>query len=188
MNCTLPGSSVHGISQATILEWVAISFSRGCSRSRDQTMSPAWAGGFFTTESPGKPNGQILSCKCLLCCVPWVCVTWTWKRHSCDFGVLYLTKGSTGDPLLLSYLEKEFQSSSSAIQKESQISIQKKLSQSSHAGESKSRKDTDGKSQRKEIQDCLPDITWTPAQSSPEPRDHCGCWLAWLNIRVSLWC
>ena len=125
MNCTLPGSSVHGISQATILEWVAISFSRGCSRSRDQTMSPAWAGGFFTTESPGKPNGQILSCKYLLCCVPWVCVTWTWKRHSCDFGVLYLTKRSTGDPLLLSYLEKEFQSSSSAIQKESQISIQK---------------------------------------------------------------
>ena len=32
-----PGSSVHGISQARILEWVAISFSRGSSQSRDQT-------------------------------------------------------------------------------------------------------------------------------------------------------
>ena len=29
MDCNLPGSSVHGISQARILEWVAISFSRG---------------------------------------------------------------------------------------------------------------------------------------------------------------
>ena len=33
----LPGSSVHGISQARILEWVAISFSRGSSQPRDQT-------------------------------------------------------------------------------------------------------------------------------------------------------
>ena len=37
MNCSLSGSSVHGISQARILEWVAISFSRGSSRPRDQT-------------------------------------------------------------------------------------------------------------------------------------------------------
>ena len=34
-DCSLPGSSVHGILQATILEWVAISFSRGSSQSRD---------------------------------------------------------------------------------------------------------------------------------------------------------
>ena len=33
----LPGSSVHGIFQARILEWVAISFSRGSSRLRDRT-------------------------------------------------------------------------------------------------------------------------------------------------------
>jgi len=33
MECSLPGSSVHGVSQARILEWVAISFSRGSSRS-----------------------------------------------------------------------------------------------------------------------------------------------------------
>ena len=31
MNCNLPGSSVHGIFQAKILEWVTISFSRGSS-------------------------------------------------------------------------------------------------------------------------------------------------------------
>ena len=71
-------------------------------------MSPAWAGGFFTTESPGKPNEQILSCKYLLRCIPWVCVTWTWMRHSCSFGVLCLTKGSMSGPFLLSYWGKSF--------------------------------------------------------------------------------
>ena len=37
MDCSLPGSSVHGILQARILEWVAISFSRGSSWPRDRT-------------------------------------------------------------------------------------------------------------------------------------------------------
>ena len=62
MDCSLPGFSVHGISQARILEWVAISFSRGYSRSRDPTLvshiswSLALAGKFFTTELPGRPS------------------------------------------------------------------------------------------------------------------------------------
>ena len=55
MDYSSPGSSVHGISQARVLEWVAIFFSRGSSRHRDQAVSPALAGGFFTTEPPGKP-------------------------------------------------------------------------------------------------------------------------------------
>ena len=37
MDHSLPDSSVHGIFQARILEWVAVSFSRGSSRPRDQT-------------------------------------------------------------------------------------------------------------------------------------------------------
>ena len=37
MNCSLPGSSVHSILQARILEWVAISYSRGSSQPRDRT-------------------------------------------------------------------------------------------------------------------------------------------------------
>ena len=48
MDCSPPGSSVHGISQARILEWVAISFSRGSSWPRDQTWVSCIAGGFFT--------------------------------------------------------------------------------------------------------------------------------------------
>ena len=46
MDCTLPGSSVHGILQARKLEWVAISFSTS-------PVSPVWAGRFFTTAPPG---------------------------------------------------------------------------------------------------------------------------------------
>ena len=37
MDCSLPGSSVHGIFQAIVLEWIAISFSRESSQPRDQT-------------------------------------------------------------------------------------------------------------------------------------------------------
>ena len=48
MDCNLPGSSVHGISQARILEWVAISFSRGSSQPRDRTRVSCIAGRFFT--------------------------------------------------------------------------------------------------------------------------------------------
>ena len=49
MDCTLPGSSVHGILQARILEWVAVPFSRnGSSQSRDQTQVSHIGGRFFT--------------------------------------------------------------------------------------------------------------------------------------------
>ena len=40
MDCSPPGSSVYGISQARILKWVAISSSRGSSLPRDQTCIP----------------------------------------------------------------------------------------------------------------------------------------------------
>ena len=47
MDCSLPDSSVHGILQGRILEWVAISFSRGSSRSRDWTWVSRIAGRRF---------------------------------------------------------------------------------------------------------------------------------------------
>ena len=47
MDCSPPGSSVHGIFQARILEWVAISFSRGSSQSRDWTQVSCIAGRCF---------------------------------------------------------------------------------------------------------------------------------------------
>ena len=55
MDCSPPGSSVHGIFLARILEWVAISSSRGSSWFRDQTLISYIAGTFFPTEPLGKP-------------------------------------------------------------------------------------------------------------------------------------
>ena len=55
MDCSLPGSSVHGILQARILECVAISFSRGSSCPRNQTWVSCLAGRFFTDWARGKP-------------------------------------------------------------------------------------------------------------------------------------
>ena len=51
MDYSPPGSSVHGISRARILEWVAISLSRGSSRPRDQNCISCLAGGSFTWEA-----------------------------------------------------------------------------------------------------------------------------------------
>ena len=48
MDCSLPGSPVHGILQARVLEWVAISFSRGSSQPRDRTQVSCIAGRRFT--------------------------------------------------------------------------------------------------------------------------------------------
>ena len=48
VDCSLPRSSVHGILQAKILEWVAMPSSRGSSQLRDQTQASHIAGRFFT--------------------------------------------------------------------------------------------------------------------------------------------
>ena len=48
MDCSPPGSSVHGIPQARILVWAAISFSRGSSQPRDWIWVSCIAGEFFT--------------------------------------------------------------------------------------------------------------------------------------------
>ena len=58
MDCSPPDSSVHGVFQARIPKWVDVSSSGGSSQPRNQTsvspLAPALAGGFFTTEPPGK--------------------------------------------------------------------------------------------------------------------------------------
>ena len=56
IDCSPPDSSVYGIFQARILEWVAMSSSRGSSQLRDQTHISCIAGRFFTMEPPGKPS------------------------------------------------------------------------------------------------------------------------------------
>ena len=61
MDCSLPGSCVHGIFQAIVLEWIAMSFSRESSQPRDQTC-------VF----------------CISCIGRWILYHWaTWKTHIC---------------------------------------------------------------------------------------------------------
>ena len=62
MGCNPPGSSVHRISQARILGWVAISFSRSSSKSRFWTHVSYISRSVFITEPPEKPSKWQLSC------------------------------------------------------------------------------------------------------------------------------
>ena len=67
MDCSPPGFSVHGIFQARILEWVAISSWRGSSQPRDRTRVSCLTGSFFTCwairETPVIKYTCQLSCK-----------------------------------------------------------------------------------------------------------------------------
>ena len=77
MDCNLLGSSVHGISQARILEWVAIFSSRGSSWPMSLA-SPALAGGFFTTSSTWEARySHQGTSKTSKVCYSWVLVLYT---------------------------------------------------------------------------------------------------------------
>ena len=74
MDCSPPGASVHGISQARILEWVAISSSRGSSQPRDWTQVFCIAGGFFTSWATREAL-IIVACCNIMCFVIQLCLT-----------------------------------------------------------------------------------------------------------------
>ena len=59
MDCSRPSLLVHGISQARIPEWVAISLSKDLPDPGIEPMPPALAGEFFTTEPSGKPQSSL---------------------------------------------------------------------------------------------------------------------------------
>ena len=65
IDCSRPGSSVHGILQARILEWVAIPFSWGPSHPMEQARDSCIAGGLFTFEPPWVEAPVYLALKCL---------------------------------------------------------------------------------------------------------------------------
>ena len=81
MDCSIPGSSLPGILQARVLEWVAISFSRGSSWPRDQTWVSSIPGRCFnlwaTREAPNSSggnegNGDLLQkIPCIYCYTQW---------------------------------------------------------------------------------------------------------------------
>ena len=82
MDCSLPGSSVCGISQARILEQVAIPFSRGSSQPRDRIWVSCIAGRFFTiwaTREDSLRKGNFLKC-------------WPWGRKKGHFLIFQLLR------------------------------------------------------------------------------------------------
>ena len=68
VDCSPPGSSVHGILQARILEWVATNSSRGSSRPKNRTWVSCIScitGGFLTLSHQGSPDLPLPTCKSL---------------------------------------------------------------------------------------------------------------------------
>ena len=90
MDCSLPGSSVHGIFQARILEWVTISFSRGTSWPRDRTRVSGIVGRrlahvIFCVRKRCQHQGHEGGLWCFLVKVLWSCLLrwdpwsiWNW--------------------------------------------------------------------------------------------------------------
>ena len=68
MDCRLPGSSVHGIFQAGILERVVRPFSRGSSKPRDQTWVSCITGRFFTIWATWETS-MLYACMCVCVCL-----------------------------------------------------------------------------------------------------------------------
>ena len=66
LDCSLPGSSVHGILQARILEWVTVHFSRGSSQPRDQTQVSCIAGRFYTIWATREAQNTVHDPFCVL--------------------------------------------------------------------------------------------------------------------------
>ena len=59
IDCSLPGSSVHGVIQARILKWVATSFSRDLLGPGIEPRSPALQANALTSELPEKPPNYV---------------------------------------------------------------------------------------------------------------------------------
>ena len=69
MDCSLPGFSVHGIAQARILEWVAISYSRRSYQPRDQTCISCIVGKFFYPCTTWTQDAAAAAAKSLQSCL-----------------------------------------------------------------------------------------------------------------------
>ena len=90
MVCDPMDSTVHGILQARILEWVTFPFSRGSSQPRNQTRVSCIAGGFFTNWAIGEALSWIVKLRII---EQWYSSHWCdmyicWVRMHCSCSVL----------------------------------------------------------------------------------------------------
>ena len=93
MDCRSPGSSVHGVFQVRILEWVAISFSRGSSQLRDRTLVSCTAGRLFTVWASRKythTHTHTHTHMSQTCTRHYVCVCSLCIFHICDIYIPYI--------------------------------------------------------------------------------------------------
>ena len=90
MDCSLPGSSVHGILQARILEWVAIYFSGDLPNPGIERRSPPLQANALPSEPPGQPIYALMPPRCIdpaqsplpnACCSLFDVSTWTSNGH-----------------------------------------------------------------------------------------------------------
>ena len=96
MDCSPPGSSVHGLFQARILEWVAIPFSRGSSQSRDRTWVYLHCRQFFTVRATIGSNEPRLSSAIYY--IKWYLVGWMEKETATHSSILAWRIPWTGEP------------------------------------------------------------------------------------------
>ena len=83
MDCSQPGSSLHGIFQARKLEWIAISFSRGSPRSRDRTYISCTGRWILYHWATGKPSLSLTGCYRLNVYVATKSIFWS-PKPQCD--------------------------------------------------------------------------------------------------------
>ena len=96
MDCSPPGSSVHGVLQARILEWVVVPFSRNLSYPGIEPRSPALQADSLPSEPPGMPPGLKKCCwvqKSHLMAVGWE------KLHGFFFFFFFAAVGAGPDQL-----------------------------------------------------------------------------------------
>ena len=109
VDCSLPGSSNHGILQARILEWVAISFSMGSSWPRDQTQVSRIAGRSFTLWATREARVctyvLFIFLSTYLSIYQSICKWWLWEINShpgfLDQGLLDLSSPFSGPYLFI---------------------------------------------------------------------------------------
>ena len=93
MNCSLPDSSVHGILQARILEWVAIPFFKGSFQPRGWTHVARIEGRFFTIWATDQIRSDQYLSRVRLFATPWIA--------ACQASLSITNSRSTGMPLKL---------------------------------------------------------------------------------------
>ena len=98
MGCSLPGYSAHGIFQARVLEWVAISFSRRSSRPRDWTQVSRIVGRHFTIWATREVLYTLIMCLFII-----YIVLKCWGKHCFMSPNTVTMPGLNFTPLLSSY-------------------------------------------------------------------------------------